>query len=330
MKRREFVSLAASAAVIPLIPLIARAQQPSMPVVGLLGATTAQGYAAQLAAYRQGLSEAGFIEGRNVVIEYRWADDQYDRLPGLAADLVSRRVAVIATIGGNAASLAARAATKTIPVVFHGSLDPIKAGFVASLNRPGGNLTGVVTLNVDTGRKRLEIMHEVVPAVSTLGLFLNPTNKIVTETQTKDLQTAAHELGLQLRVLNASTEREFEDIFAGLKQMQIGGLVIGTDGFFVAHSEQLAALSVRYGIPAIFQYRAFAAAGGLMSYGGSVTDSYRLSGFYTGRILKGEKPADLPVQQATKVELIVNLKTAKALGLAVPMSLLGRADEVIE
>jgi putative ABC transport system substrate-binding protein len=301
-----------------------------MPVVGLLGATTAQGYAAQLAAFRQGLSEAGFVEGRDVVIEYRWADDQYDRLPGLAADLVSRRVAVIATIGGNAASTAARAATKTIPVVFHGSLDPIKVGFVASLNRPGGNLTGVVTLNVDTGRKRLEIMHEVVPAASTLGLLLNPTNKVVTETQTKDLQTAARELGLQLRVLNASTEREFEDIFAGLKQMQIGGLVIGTDGFFVAHSEQLAGLTARYGMPAIFQYRAFAAAGGLMSYGGSVTDSYRLSGIYTGRILKGEKPADLPVQQATKVELIVNLKTAKALGLAVPMSLLGRADEVIE
>src|SRR5258705_848804 len=232
MKRREFVRLAGSAAVIPLIPLLARAQQPSMPVVGLLGATTAQGYAAQLAAYRQGLSEAGFIEGRDVVIEYRWADDQYDRLPGLAADLVSRRVAVIATIGGNAASIAARAATKTIPVVFHGSLDPIKVGFVASLNRPGGNLTGVVTLNVDTGRKRLEIMHEVVPAVSTLGLLLNPTNKVVTETQTKDLQAAARELGLQLRVLNASTEREFEGIFAGLKQMQIGGLVIGTDGFF--------------------------------------------------------------------------------------------------
>jgi putative ABC transport system substrate-binding protein len=301
-----------------------------MPVVGLLGATTAQGYAAQLAAFRQGLSEAGFVEGRDVVIEYRWADDQYDRLPGLAADLVSRRVAVIATIGGNAASTAARAATKTIPVVFHGSLDPIKVGFVASLNRPGGNLTGVVTLNVDTGRKRLEIMHEVVPAASTLGLLLNPTNKVVTETQTKDLQTAARELGLQLRVLNASTEREFEDIFAGLKQMQIGGLVIGTDGFFVAHSEQLAGLTARYGMPAIFQYRAFAAAGGLMSYGGSVTDSYRLSGIYTGRILKGEKPADLPVQQATKVELVVNLKTAKALGLAVPISLLGRADEVIE
>lgn len=326
MRRRDFITVLGLTAI---WPLTARAQQASMPVVGLLGATTAEGYAAQLAAFRQGLSEAGFVEGRDVVIEYRWADDQYDRLPGLAADLVSRRVAVIATIGGNAASAAARAATKTIPVVFHGSLDPIKAGFVASLNRPGGNLTGVVTLNVDTGRKRLEIMHEIVPAVSALGLLLNPANA-ATETQTKDLLTAAHEMGLQLRVLNASTEREFENLFAGLKQMQIGGLVIGTDGFFVAHSDLLAALTVRYGMPAIFQYRAFAAAGGLMSYGGSVTDSYRLSGVYTGRILKGEKPADLPVQQATKLELIVNLKTAKALGLNVPMSLLGRADEVIE
>ena len=326
MRRREFISLVGGVAV---VPVFARAQQISLPVVGLLGATTEQGYAAPLAAFRQGLSEAGLVEGRDVTIEYRWADDQYDRLPGLAADLVRRRVAVIATMGGNAASLAAKAATTTIPVVFHGSLDPVKAGFVASLNRPGGNLTGMVTLHVDTGRKRLEIMHEVVPAVSTLGLLLNPTNKVA-EDQTKDLQTAARELDLQLRVLNASTERELEDLFAGLKQMQIGGLVIGTDGFFVAHSEQLAVLTVRYGMPAIFQYRAFVVAGGLMSYGGSVTDSYRLSGVYTGRILKGEKPADLPVQQATKVELIVNLKTAKALGLAVPMSLLGRADEVIE
>jgi putative tryptophan/tyrosine transport system substrate-binding protein len=262
-----------------------------------------------------------------VAIEYRWADDQYDRLAGLAADLVSRRVAVIATIGGNAASLAARAATKSIPVIFHGSLDPVNAGFVASLNRPGGNLTGVVTLNVDTGRKRLEILHEVVPAVSTLGLLVNPANSVVTETQTDDLQTAAREL---LRVVDASTESAFENLFAGLKQMQVGGLIIGTDGFFGAHSEQLAALTFRDRIPAIFQYRAFAAAGGLLSYGGSVTDSYRLSGVYTGRILKGEKPADLPVQQATKVELIVILKTAKAFGVVVPMSLLGRADEVIE
>ena len=271
MRRREFISLVGGMTV---VPLVARAQQPSMPVIGLLGATTAQGYAVQVAAFRQGLDEAGLIEGRDVTIDYRWADDQYDRLPGLAADLVNRRVAVIATIGGNAASLAAKAATTTIPVVFHGSLDPVKAGFVASLNHPGGNATGVVTLNVDTGRKRLELLHEVVPAATTLGLLLNPTNKMVAEVQSKDLQTGAGALGIQLRLLNASTERDFEDVFASLKQMQVGGLVIGTDGFFVSESERLAALSGHNAMPAIFQYRAFAAAGGLMSYGGSVTDSY--------------------------------------------------------
>src|SRR5262249_31473923 len=327
MQRRQFIALLGGAAT---WPLAAHAQEATKPVIGVLGATSAQGYAAQLAAFRQGLSEAGFVEGRNVAIEYRWADGQYDRLPGLAADLVSRNVAVIATIGGNAALVAAKAATTTIPVVFHSGLDPVKAGFVASLNRPGGNLTGVVTLSVATSQKRLELIHEVVPAVTTLGLLLNPANKVVTETQSKDTKTGARALGLQLRVLNASTEREIEDAFANLKQMRVGGLVISTDGFFVSHSEQLAALTIRYAIPAIFQYRAFAATGGLMSYGGSVTDSYRLSGVYTGRILKGEKPADLPVQQDTKVELIVNLKAAKALGLTVPMSLLGRADEIIE
>src|SRR5262245_52067881 len=328
MHRRDFVKVVAGSAV--TWPLVARAQQSAMPVVGLLGATTAQGYAAQLAAFRQGLSEVGLVEGRDVVIEYRWADDQFDRLPELAADLVNHHVAVIATIGGSAASAAAKAATTTIPVVFHGSLDPVKAGFVASLSRPGGNLTGVVTLNEETSRKRLELIHEAVPAATTLGLLLNPTNKMVTEILSKDLQTGARELGVQLRVLNASTERDFEGAFASLKKMQVGGLVIISDPFFISKSEQLAALTVRYAIPAIFSYRTFAAAGGLMSYGGSYTDSYRLSGVYTGRILKGEKPADLPVQQATKVELILNLKTAKALGLTVPMSLLGRADEVIE
>jgi ABC-type uncharacterized transport system substrate-binding protein len=328
MRRREFIALFGGA--VAAWPLVARAQQPSMPVIGILGATTAQGYAAQVSAFLQGLKEVGFVEGRDVAIEYRWAEDQYDRLPALAADLVRRRVAVIATIGGNAASLAAKAATATIPVVFHGSLDPVKAGFVASLNRPGGNLTGLVTLNVDTGQKRLELIHEVVPAVTTMGLLLNPTNKVTAETQSKDLQAGARALGLQLRVLHASTERDFDAAFAALTQMRAGGLVIGTDGFFVSHSEQLAALTLRHATPAIFQYRAFAAAGGLMSYGGSVTDSYRLAGVFTGRILKGEKPADLPVQQSTKVELIINLKTAKAFGLTVPMSLLGRADEVIE
>jgi len=315
MRRREFLSLIGGVAV---APVIARAQQTSVPVVGLLGATTAQGYAPQLAAFRQGLSEVGLVEGRDVVIEYRWANDHFDRLPGLAADLVNRHVAVIATIGGSAASAAAKAATTTIPVVFHGSLDPVKAGFVASLSRPGGNLTGVVTLNEEIGRKRLELIREAVPAATTLGLLLNPTNKVVAEPLYKDVQAGARELGLQLRVLNASTESDFERVFASLKQMQLGALVIISDPFFISKSEQLAALTIRYAVPAIFPYRTFTDAGGLMSYGGSYTDSYRLSGVYTGRILKGEKPADLPVQQATKVELILNLKTAKALGLNIP------------
>ena len=326
MKRREFITLVGGAAA---WPLAARAQQPAMPVVGILGATTAQGYAAQMAAFQQGLKETGFVEGHNVAIEYRWAEDRYDRLPELAADLVRRQVAVIATIGGNAAAMTAKAATSTIPVVFHGSIDPVEAGFVASLNRPGGNLTGVVTLNIDTGQKRLELIHELVPTATTIGLLLNPTNAVA-ETQSKDLQAAARTLGLQLHVLHAQTERDFDEVFATLAQARAGALVIGTDGFFVSQSEQLAALTVRHALPAIFQYRRFVTAGGLMSYGGSVTDSYRLSGVYTGRILKGEKPADLPVQQATKVELMINLKTAKALGLTVPLPLVGRADEVIE
>jgi len=327
LKRREFITLLGGAAA--AWPLGARAQQGAMPVIGVLGATTAQGYAAQLAAFQRGLNEAGFIEGRDIAIEYRWADDQYDRLPALAADLVRRQVAVIATIGGNAASLAAKAATSTIPVVFHGSVDPVAAGLVASLNRPGGNLTGVVTLNIDTGQKRLELIHELVPSASTIALLLNPTNAVA-ETQLKDFEAAATTLGVKLHVLHASSERDFEIAFAALTQVRAGGLVIGTDGFLVSQSELLAALTVRHAVPAIFQYRAFAQAGGLMSYGGSVTDSYRLSGVYTGRILKGDKPADLPVQQATKVELIINLKTAKALGLSIPLPLLGRADEVIE
>jgi putative ABC transport system substrate-binding protein len=326
MNRRAFITLLSGAAA---WPLAARAQQPAMPVVGLLGATTAQGFAAQLTAFRQGLSEAGFVDGRNVAIEYRWAEDQYDRLPAMAADLVRSQVAVIATIGGNAASLAAKAATATIPVVFHGSVDPVEAGLVASLNRPGGNVTGVVTLNIDTGQKRLELLHELLPAATTIGLLLNPTNTGA-EIQSKDLPAAARTLGLQLRIVHASTEHDFDPAFATLSQARAGGLVIGTDGFLVSQSAQLAALAVRHALPAIFQYRAFVTAGGLMSYGGSVTDSYRLSGVYTGRILKGEKPADLPVQQATKVELIINLKTAGTLGLTFPITLLGRADEVIE
>jgi putative tryptophan/tyrosine transport system substrate-binding protein len=327
MKRREFMSLLGGA--VAAWPLAARAQQPAMPVLGLLGATTAQGYAAQLAAFRQGLSEAGFVEGSNVAIEYRWANDEYDRLPALAADLVRRQVAVIATMGGNVASLAAKAATPTIPIVFHGSVDPVAVGLVASLNRPGGNVTGVVTLNTETGEKRLELLHEVLPAATTIGLLLNPTNQ-VNEKQSKDMQAAARILGLQLRIVHASTERDFDTAFATLSQAQAGGLVIASDGFLVSESKQLATLALRHMLPAIFQYRAFATAGGLMSYGGSVIDSYRLSGVYAGRLLKGEKPADLPAQQSTKVELIINLKTASQLGITFPITLLGRADEVIE
>jgi putative ABC transport system substrate-binding protein len=300
-----------------------------MPVIGLLGATTAQGYAAQLTAFRQGLNETGYFEGRNVMIEYRWADNQYERLPALAADLVRRQVAVIAAIGGNASSLAANAATATIPVVFHGSVDPVEAGVVTSLKRPGRNITGVVTLNLEVAPKRLELLHELLPTANIIGLLVNPTNPL-TATWLKDVLAAGRTLGLELHVLHASTEPDFDPAFAKLLELRAGGLVIGTDGFFVSRSEQLAALAIRYAVPAIFQYRAFAAAGGLMSYGGSVTDSYRLAGVYTGRILKGDKPADLPVQQSTKIELIINLNSDRALGLPIPLSLLGRADEVIE
>jgi putative tryptophan/tyrosine transport system substrate-binding protein len=332
VRRRDFISLIGSAAASSSVfwPLAARAQQAPKPVVGILGATTAQGYAAQLTAFHQGLKEVGFVEGRDVTIEYRWADDRYERLPALAAELVRLQVAVIATIGGNAASLAARAATTTIPVVFHGSIDPVEAKFVASLNRPGGNMTGVVTLNVDTGQKRLELMHEVVPAATSIGLLLNPNNSTATAVQSKDLLAAAATLGVRLHIVHASSESEIDAAFRSLMEKGAGGLVVGTDGFFVSQSERLAALAAHHALPTIFQYRAFAASGGLLSYGGSVTDSYRLSGIYTGRVLKGDKPAVLPVQQATKVELIVNLRTARALGLTIPLPLLGRADEVIE
>jgi len=266
MKRRTFLSLlaGAAAAASPLWPLAARAQQGPVPVVGVLGATSAQGYAAQLAAFRQGLHEAGVVEGRDAVIEYRWADDHYERLPELARDLVRRQVAVIATIGGNAASQAAKAATRTIPIVFHGSVDLVEHGFVASLNRPGGNMTGVVTLNMDTGQKRLELIHEVVPGAGTIVLLHNPSNAVA-EIQSKDLQAAASKLGLKLHILHASSEREFEPAFAALTQLRAGGLVIGTDGFLVSRSRELGALTLRHAIPAIFQYRAFAESGGLMS-----------------------------------------------------------------
>jgi putative tryptophan/tyrosine transport system substrate-binding protein len=327
LRRREFMTLLGGAAA--AWPLGARAQQPAMPVIGFLGSESPGPYASRLHAFRAGLSEIGYVEGRNVAIEYRWAEGQADRSAALAIDLVRRQVNVVAT-GGTPAARAAKAATTTIPVVFNVPVDPVAAGLVTSLNRPGGNLTGVATLNVELGAKRLELLREVVPTASTVALLVNPTNPMVTETLSGDLQVAAHTIGLKLHVLQASTERDIDKVFATLAQLRIDGLVIGTDPFFTFQSEQLAALALRHAVPAIFQYREFAAAGGLMSYGGSVTDNYRLIGTYTGRILKGEKPADLPVHQSTKVELIINLKTAKTFGLSVPITLLGRADEVIE
>jgi putative tryptophan/tyrosine transport system substrate-binding protein len=285
-------------------------------------------YTARVRAFHQGLSETGYAEGRNVAIAYRWAEGQSERLPGLAADLVAQRVAVIT--GANiAAALAAKAVTDTIPIVFSISVDPVDVGLVASLNRPGGNITGATTLSAELGSKRLELMHEVIPTASKVAFLVNPTAPIA-ESLTRDMQEGARTLGLQLHILHASTERDFDTIFATLSAVTASALVISADPFFNTWSERLAQLASRYAVPAIYSYREFAAAGGLMSYGGSFTEAYRLAGVYTGRILNGERPADLPVQQATKVELTINLKTARALGITFPLSLLGRADEVIE
>jgi putative ABC transport system substrate-binding protein len=326
MRRGEFITLLGG--VVVAWPLAARAQQPALPVIGFLGTASAQGYAAQVAAFRNGLGKAGFMERQNVVIEYRWADDQPDRLPALAADMVRQQVAMVHA-ADTLAALAAKAATPTIPIVFSTANDPVAAGLVASLNRPGGNLTGVTSLNLELVPKRLELLHELVPMATIIALLVNPTNPNA-EIQSGDLQAAARTLGVQLRVLHASTERELDTVFATLGQTRAGALVISTNNFFFRRSKQLGALTVRHAVPTIYSNREFAAAGGLMSYGGSIAEQYRLVGVYTDRILKAEKPADLPVQQVTKVELILNLKTAKALGLTVPITLLGRADEVIE
>ena len=298
-----------------------------MPVIGFLNSASPDLYAGRVRAFRQGLSESGYVEGRNVLVEYRWAEGHYERLPALAADLVRLPVAVIAA--NTPAVPVAKAATGTIPIVFIFGGDPVAAGLVASLNRPGGNLTGVTTLNVELGPKRLELMHELVPAATVIALLVNPTNPNA-ETLSRDMQAAARTLGLQVHILHASAERDFDMVFASLAQQRANALVIGPDAFFISRIEQLAELALRHAVPTISQYREFAAAGGLVSYGGSVADAFRLVGVYSGRILKGAKPADLPVQQATRVELIINLKTAKALGLKISLPLLGRADQVIE
>jgi putative ABC transport system substrate-binding protein len=280
-----------------------------------------------VAAFRQGLKDAGYVDGQNVAIEYRWANGQYDRVPAMAAELARSRPAVI--VANAPGVLAVKAAITTIPIVFTTADDPVQIGLVARLSRPGGNVTGVTQLNVEVMPKRLELAHELVPAATTIALLVNPTNPNAA-TQLRDLQAAARTLGLQLHVLHASNELDFDPVFATIAQLRAKVLVIGTDGFFISQNERLAALTLHHGVPAIFQGRAFVAAGGLISYAGNTEDSYRLAGVYAGRILKGEKPGELPVQQSTKVELFLNLKAAKALGITFPLILLGRADEVIE
>jgi putative ABC transport system substrate-binding protein len=327
MKRRQFITLLGGAVA---WPVVAGAQQPAMPVIGFLGGASAELWADRVRAFRQGLQEIGYAEGQNVAIEYRWANGEYDRLPSLAADLVNRRVAVICAAGSTAAILAAKAATATIPIIFQTGVDPVELGLVASLNRPDGNLTGVTNLGVELGPKQLELLHELAPISGVIALLVNPTNPALTGPLSRDVRAAALRLGLQLHLLHASSEGDFDLAFANLAKLRAGGLIIAPDALFTARSEQLAALTTRYAVPTIFLNREFAAAGGLMSYGGSFTEGFRLVGVYTGRVLKGEKLVDLPVERSTKVELFINLKTAKALGLTVPLSLLGRADEVIE
>jgi putative ABC transport system substrate-binding protein len=331
VRRREFIALIGGVAVTwPFAsPLSLHAQQATKPVVGFINAASAQNYTRQLAAFHKGLAETGYVNGQNVLIEYRWADDRNDRLPAMADDLVRRQVAVIAATSTPAA-VVAKAATTTIPIVFETGGNPVELGLVTSLSRPGGNVTGVTQSSVEVAPKRLELLHELLPTVRVMALLVDPTDSSTARTTVSEVVTAAHSFGLQLNVLHASSESGLEGVFAKLGQSGVGGLVVAGGPFFVSHREQLAAMALRHAVPVAFQHREFTAAGGLLSYGSDIVDSYRLTGIYTGRILKGDKPADLPVQQATKVELYINLKTAKTLGITVPLPLSGRADELIE
>jgi putative ABC transport system substrate-binding protein len=326
MRRREFITLFGGAAA--AWPLAVRAQQPAMPMVGFLGSGSPQSDAFRMAAIRQGLNESGYVEGRNVAFEYRWAEDHNERLPAMAADLVRREAAVI-VLFGTTSVMAAKQATATIPIVFAIGGDPITSGLVASLARPGGNITGVSFLINTLVAKQVEVLHETVPKTALIGFLVNPTNPIA-DTDTKNLLVAAEMLGQKLLVVQSRTDSELETAFVTLVQQRAGALVVGADPFLTDRRDKIVELAARQKVPAIYPLREFATAGGLMSYGTSATEAFRLVGLYAGRILRGEKPADLPVQQSTKVELIINLKTAKTLGLNIPLPLLGRADEVIE
>lgn len=326
MRRRDVLTAigGAAAAALPL-----RAQSPPLPVIGYLGPESPEPFASRLKAFHEGLAERRFVEGSNVAIEYRWAEGQYNRLPALAADLASRKVAVIVASGGAPSALAAKSATKTTTIVFEMGGDPVALGVVDSLSRPGGNLTGISSLSVEVSRKRLEFMHELLPTAAGFAVVANPTSPTA-DSQLRNLHTAADALGVRLHVLKVSTEQEFDAVFSSVSQLQAGGIVFTSDPYFAFRSPRLAALAVRYGVPAITQSRDFPIAGGLMSYGGDFTQSHRRTGIYAGRVLNGEKPADLPVQLVTKVELFVNLKTAGILGVTLPPSLISSADVIIE